>query len=178
MNKPCLYIILIFGLTLSLKGQSSYRFFIGVQPDVTREIKHNDEKVFSVNVLPLVAQFYFNEEIAIRFSSIMNLQSNTRELSNLGGQLGMPVYLFAGRKDWIMGFFASPVFGFTHNRLTVSNEITWAVEPGYSWRLDNGFSMNMGVQLGATYFTVQDENHGWRNHTGVKFSLGYTFRSH
>jgi hypothetical protein len=178
MKKLGLYIMLIFGLTLSLAGQSSYRFFIGVQPDITREIKRNDEKVFSVNVLPLVAQYYFNEDIALRFSSILNLQSDTKELSHVGGQLGMPVYLFARRTDWIMGFFASPVFGLSHNLLTVSNEITCAVEPGYSWVLENGFSMNLGLQLGATYFTAQDEHHGWRNHTGVKFSLGYTFRSH
>ena len=177
MKELILKLILIFGLTLGLEGQSIYKFFIGVQPDITREIKYNDEKAFSVNVLPLVAQYYFNNEITLRFSSIMNLQSNMWEFSNLGAQLGMPVYLFAERTNWIEGFFAAPVFGFSHNLLTVSNEITCALEPGYSWRLENGFSMNLGFQLGATYFTAQDENHGWRNHSGIKFSLGYTFCS-
>ena len=169
--------MLIFGLTLSLAGQSKHKFFIGIQPDITREIKNNEENVFSVNVVPLVAQYYFNEEIALRLSSTVNLQSDTRELSNVGGQLGMPIYIFAGRADWVRRFYASPVFGFSHNLVTESNELTCALEPGYTWIMEKGFSMNLGFQLGATYFTAQDENHGWRNHSGVKFSLGYTFRS-
>jgi len=39
------------------------------------------------------------------------------------------------------------------------------------------FSMNLGLQLGGTYFTANDPSGGWRNHTDVKFSPGYTFRS-
>ena len=177
MKTFSLNLMLLFGLTLALAGQSKNKLFIGVQPDITREIKNNDEKVFSVNVMPLVAQYYMNDEIALRFSSILNLQSDTKEFSNLGGQLGMPVYFFAKHTDWVRGFYAAPVFGFTHNLATVSNELTCALEPGYTWIMEKGFSMNLGLQLGATYFTAQDENHGWRNHTGVKFSLGYTFRS-
>ncbi len=177
MKKLSLNLMLLFGLTLALAGQSTNKLFIGLQPDITREIKNNDQKVFSVNVVPLVAQYYMNDEIAFRLTTIVNLQSDTKEISNLGGQLGMPVYIFAKRTNWVGGFYAAPVFGFSHNLATFSNEITCAMEPGYSWIMEKGFSMNLGLQLGASYFTAQDENHGWRNHTGVKFSLGYTFRS-
>lgn len=177
MKTLSLHVLLLFGLTLALAGQSKNKFFIGLQPDITREIKNNEEKVFSVNVLPLVAQYYLNNEIALRFSTILNIQSDTKGLSNVGGQLGLPVYFFAKRPDWFRGFYAAPVFGFTHNLATDSNELTCALEPGYTWITENGLSMNLGLQLGATYFTAQDENQGWRNHTGVKFSLGYTFRS-
>ncbi len=117
MRSISLNLILLFGLTLTLAGQSTNKLFIGLQPDITREIKNNDEKVFAVNVVPLVAQYYVNDEITFRITTILNLQSDTKEFSNLG------------------------------------------------------------LQLGASYFTAQDENNGWRNHTGVKFSLGYTFRS-
>ena len=77
----------------------------------------------------------------------------------------------------VSGLFAAPVFGFSHNKVSTSNEITVALEPGYTWVLEKGFTMNLGLQLGGTYFTASDESGGWRNHTGVKFSLGYTFRS-
>jgi hypothetical protein len=151
--------------------------FIGLQADITIEIKNNEEKVFAVNVLPLVAQYYATDEIAFRITPLLNLQSDTWQVSNVGGQLGMPVYFLAACTNWISGFYAAPVFGFSYNLATVSNELTCALEPGYTWIMEKGFSMNLGLQLGATYFTAQDENHGWRNHTGVKFSLGYTFRS-
>jgi len=84
MKKLSLNLMLLFGLTLFLTGQSSNKLFIGLQPDITREIKNNDQKVFSVNVVPLVAKYYMNDEIAFRLTTIVNLQSDTKEISNLG----------------------------------------------------------------------------------------------
>jgi hypothetical protein len=167
--------MLLFGLILSLAGQSEKKLFIGIQPDITREIKNNEEKVFSVNVFPLVVQYYAMEEISLRISPIVNLQSDINSFSNLGAQFAMPLYLFPNRENLLRGLFTAPLVGISRNVATASNEITCAVEPGYSWILPGGFSMNLGAQLGATYFTADDVNQGWRNHTGIKFSLGYTF---
>jgi hypothetical protein len=72
----------------------------------------------------------------------------------VGGQLGIPVYPLVGRPGAVNALYAAPVFGFTHKKLTTSNEITLALEPGYSWILNKGFSMNRGLQQGSTYFTA------------------------
>lgn len=103
MKRISLNILMQFTLILALTGQDSKKFFIGLQPDITREIKDNEEKVFSVNVMPLVVQAYLNEHTGIRLSPVM--------------------------------------------------------------------------KLGASYFSHVAEVEGWRNHAGVMFSLGYTFRS-
>ena len=177
MKNLSLSLLLLCSITMTISGQGTRKLFIGILPDITREIKDNDDNVFNINVLPVAAQFYVNEFAAIRLGSILNLQSDTRSISNVGGQLGIPVYPLGKHPGAVNGLYAAPVFGFNHNKFTTANEITLALEPGYSWVLNKGFSMNLGLQLGGTYFTSNDSSRGWRNHTGVKFSLGYTFRS-
>ena len=176
MKKLILILSIITSLGNLLQGQSARKLFIGILPDITREVIYNEEKVFSVNVLPLIAQVSLNEFTGIRLSSILNLQNNTKSISHLGGQLGIPVYLFGNHSSPVKGVYAAPVFGFSHNKISSSNEMTVALEPGYSWILSGGFTMNLGLQLGGTFFTTEGPDWGWRNHAGLKFSLGYTFR--
>ena len=95
----------------------------------------------------------------------------------MGAQLGFPVYCLAKRGPGAAGIYAAPVLGFTHNKQSGGNEFTLAIEPGYSWVTSGGFSMNLGLQLGGSYFTPTQQADGWRNHSGIKFSIGYTFRS-
>ena len=177
MKKTALYLALFLAACTTLSAQNSKKLFVGILPDITREIKDNEEKVYSVNVLPLAAQVYLNEFSGIRISTILNLESSSKKISNVGAQLGFPVYFLARRGPGAAGVFAAPVLGFTHNRQSGGNELTLAVEPGYSWLTASGFSMNLGLQLGGTYFTHTGESEGWRNHSGIKFSIGYTFRS-
>lgn len=94
MKKLVLIFSLITTLGIMLQGQSTRKLFLGIQPDLTREIKNNDEKAFSVNVLPMAAQVYLNENTGIRISSILNLRNTTRSISHVGGQLrgGGPFY--------------------------------------------------------------------------------------
>lgn len=177
MKKTASYLVFLCIASMSLSAQSSKDLFIGVQPDITREIKDNEEKIFSVNVLPLVAQVNLNEYSGIRISPVLNLDSDTGELSNLGGQLIIPVYFLAKKSPLAGGVYAAPVLGFSHNRRSTGNELTLAIEPGYSWVFTKGFSMNLGLQLGGTNFMGGNTDTGWRNHAGIKFSLGYTFKS-
>jgi len=177
MKKTALYLALLLVASMTIKAQTSKRLFIGILPDITREIKDNEEKVYSVNVLPLVAQVYLNEFSGIRISSVLNLESSSKELSNVGAQLAFPVYFLARRGPKASGIYTAPVLGFSHNRQSGGNELTLAIEPGYSWVFKRGFSMNLGLQLGGTYFSIHEPNAAWRNHAGLKFSLGYTFRS-
>jgi hypothetical protein len=176
-KRTVLYLALMLTASMSLDAQNSKRLFIGIQPDITREIKDNEEKIFSVNVLPLVAQVYLNEFSGIRISPILNLDHDSKELSNVGTQLVFPVYFLVIRSTRSSGVYASPVLGFSHNRRSGGNELTLAIEPGYSWIFANGFSMNLGLQLGGTNFLGGTADTGWRNHAGLKFSLGYTFLS-
>jgi hypothetical protein len=175
MKRIALYLTLFLAASMTLNAQTSKRLFIGILPDITREIKDNEEKVFSVNVLPLVAQLYLNEYTGIRIASILNLDSDSKELSNMGGQLAFPVYFLAKRSEMASGVYAAPVVGFSHNRRSGGRELTLALEPGYSWIFSTGFSMNLGLQLGGTNFMGGHADTGWRNHAGAKFSLGYTF---
>jgi hypothetical protein len=177
MKKTASYLVLLLAASISLSAQSPNKLFIGLMPELTREIKDNEEKIYSVNVLPLVVQAYLNEYSGIRFSSVLNLDSDSKELSNTGGQLALPVYFLAKGGSLASGVYAAPVLGFSHNRRSGGNEFTLALEPGYSWIFTKGFSMNLGLQLGGTYFTKNKPDAGWRNHAGVKFSLGYTFKS-
>jgi len=175
MKKYILILCIVTSLGNLLQGQSTRKRYIGIQPDLTMEIKNNDEKAFSINVLPLVAQVYLNEFTALRISSTLNLQNTTKSVSHVGGQLGIPVYIFGLHSTAVKGIYAAPVFGFSHNKNSSSNELTLALEPGYSWILPRGITLNLGLQLGASYFTAEDPEGGWRNHAGIKFSLGYTF---
>ena len=90
MKNLCLSLLLLCSLTMTISGQGTRKLFIGILPDITREIKDNDEKVFSINVLPVAAQFYVNEFAAIRLASILNLQSDTRSISNVGVSQEIP----------------------------------------------------------------------------------------
>lgn len=175
MKKIALYLTLLLAASMTLNAQTSKRLFIGILPDITREIKDNEDKVFSVNVLPLVAQVYLNEYNGIRISPLLNLDSDTKQLSNVGGQLAFPIYFLAKRGALASGVYAAPVVGFSHNRRSGGKELTLAIEPGYSWIFPRGFSMNLGLQLGGTNFSGGSADKGWRNHAGLKFSLGYTF---
>jgi hypothetical protein len=52
--------------------------------------------------------------------------------------------------------------------ISKGNEYTAALEPGYTWITKSGFTMNLGLLLGETYFTANDETAGWRNHYQLK----------
>lgn len=177
MKKISLNIVLLFISILALQGQDTRLFFFGLQPDITWEIKDNEENTFSINILPLVAQVYLNKASAIRITSIVNREISSKKISNVGVQLALPIYFLHKSGHRATGVYASPVLGLSKNKLSTGKEFTIAVEPGYSWILEKGFSMNLGLQLGGSYFTPTDEAEGWRNHTGLKFSLGYTFHS-
>ena len=148
MKKISLNIVLLFISILALQGQDTKLFFFGLQPDITREIKDNEENTFSINILPLVAQVYLNEAFTIRITSIVNRENSSKKISNVGAQLAVPIYFLHKHSQKAAGVYTALVLGLSHNQLSTGNEFTIAVEPGYSWVLEKGFSMNLGLQLG------------------------------
>ena len=158
-------------------GQQKGSLYLGLGPDITTE-KEYAKGEFDVNVLPFVIQYNLNNYMGIRASTMINLHvNNGTEVSHVGGQLGLPIYFLSGASSAVTGIYLAPVLGVSHNLISEGNEITAAAEAGYTWLTNSGFTMNLGLQLGGTYFTANDETAGWRNHSGIKFSLGYTFRN-
>lgn len=158
-------------------GQQKDDLYLGMGPDFTRE-KEYEKGEFDVNILPLVIQYNLSNYVGLRASLIVNLHVNEEsEVSHVGGQLALPVYFLNGASSAVTGIYLAPVLGLSHNMISQGEEITAAAEAGYTWITVSGFSMNLGLQLGGSYFTANDESAGWRNHSGIKFSLGYTFRN-
>lgn len=156
-------------------GQEKGAVFLGLTPDITVE-KDYDRGEFDINIVPIVFQYYLSPTLALKAASIVNLHVyEGSQISHLGGQISGPVYFLSQKESFASGFYLAPLFGFAHNLLSDGNEFTTAIEPGYTWISEGGFTMNLGIQLGATYFTAGDETGGWRDHFGLKFSLGYTF---
>jgi hypothetical protein len=167
-------LIFVFGLQQTT-GQQKGAIYVGLAPDITVE-KEYEKGEFDINIAPLVFQYYLTNSIALRAATTVNLHvGNGSEVSHVGGQIALPVYLFSGAESFASGFYLAPVIGLSHNQISEGNEITTTAEAGYSWITESGFTMNLGIQLGGTYFTANDESAGWRNHWGIKYSLGYTF---
>jgi len=174
---PKIALIIMISISGALQGfgQQKGSLFLGLTPDLTVEPDY-DKGEFDVNIIPLVAQYYLSPTLALKVATIVNLHVNEgSEISHLGGQFSVPVYFLSQKESFASGFYLAPVFGISHNMISEGNELTAALEPGYTWITESGFTMNLGVQLGGTYFTANDETAGWRNHFGLKFSLGYTF---
>ena len=158
-------------------GQQKGALYLGLGPDITTE-KEYEKGEFDINIVPFVLQYYLSKTVAIRASSVVNLHiGNETEISQVGGQLALPVYFLSKASTAISGIYLAPLVGMSHNYISEGNESTAAAEAGYTWILPGGFTMNLGLQLGATYFTADDQTAGWRNHSGLKYSLGYTFRN-
>ena len=169
-------LVLLLGSS-HVNAQQKGALYLGLGPDITTE-KEYEKGEFDINIVPLVFQYYLNKTVAIRASSLVNLHvGDGSEISQVGGQLALPVYFLSKASSGISGIYLAPLVGMSHNYISEGQEITPAGEAGYTWILPGGFTMNMGLQLGATYFTANDETAGWRNHSGIKFSLGYTFRN-
>ena len=173
--KISLLLVLILMGKQSGFGQEKGSLFIGLGPDITKE-KDYEKGEFDVNVLPFDIQYYLSKTIALKASAVVNLHVADRtEISQVGGQLAVPIYFLRGTEIPFSGIYLAPLFGWAHNYISQGNEITAAAEAGYTWITPGGFTLNLGLQLGGSYFTARDETAGWRNHSGLKFRLGYTF---
>lgn len=174
-TKTLWILILLSGLLTNISAQNMKRTFIGIQPMITKE-KFYDKGEFDLNIVPLVVQVSLSELVEIRAISIVNMHFGTSsEVSHVGAELGLPLYPFRKRESAMKGIYAAPVFAMVHNRVTSSKEYTFAIEPGYSWIFQKGFSMNAGLQLGGTYFDGTFDGNALKDHFGFKISLGYSF---
>ena len=172
--------ILILGLflTINSKAQSGRSRLIGIQPAVTVEPFY-EEGEFDINIFPFVYEMRMGMRTNLRLVPIVNYHFGGEEngVSDLGLSLVMPVFIkpVESLEAKTYGFYLGPVFGFGRNALNEHYTATLALEPGYMWETQKSFTINLGLQLGTSYFINDAEPNEWLFHWGPKVTFGFWF---
>jgi len=171
--KLVLLVILTFGVSQAY-GQSKRAFFFGIQPAFTKE-KFYEKNEFDINVIPIVIQTPISNRMDLRFVSLANYHFGNREkFSDIGFQLLAP-WNFTKKEsisERTKGFYLAPVVGLGKNFVNYHYTTTVALEPGFTLSTDKRFSLAVGIQLGASYFSYDDGSDKLIDHFGVKVQLG------
>jgi hypothetical protein len=176
MKEIKLCIIFILALSLRAKSQSVSPIFIGFQPNITVEPFY-EKGEFDADIAPVVLEISVSKRMNFKIAPTVNYRfgGETEGVSDVGAHLVLPVFFKAkeNEADRPFGFYLGPVFGFGRNLIGDHYTTTLAVEPGYLFETKNRFTISMGLQLGATYFSYDAEPNKWRSHWGPKFSFGF-----
>ncbi len=168
-----LVIVLIIGFS-HLNAQDKRAIFIGIQPAFTKE-KFYEKNEFDINVIPIVIQTPISNRMDLRFVSLANYHFGNREkFSDIEFQLLAP-WNFTKKEtstEKTKGFYLAPVLGFGKNLVNYHYTTTVALEPGFTLLTDKRFSLAVGIQLGASYFSYDDGSDKLIDHFGVKVQLG------
>jgi hypothetical protein len=163
----------------SLFGQTKKQLYIGLQPGVTVEPFY-EEGEFDLNLLPFIFEFPINSRINLRISPIANYHMGgvTNGISDLGIFTVLPIFIKEREDDNLIphGLYLGPVVGFGRNLINNHYTTTLAVEPGYMFETKKRFTINLGIQLGASYFSYDSEPNKWVFHWGPKVTFGFWLR--
>ncbi|PLX11957.1 MAG: hypothetical protein C0598_06940 [Marinilabiliales bacterium] len=175
MNRKLLWILAIISLTINTYGQSEKNIFIAFQPAITVEPFY-DEGEFDVNIFPFIFETPLGERINIRICPTVNYHFGGSEngVSDLGVFTVFPVFFNKteeGKKPF--GFYVGPVLGFGRNLINEHYTTTLAIEPGYMFESKKKFTISLGIQLGGSYFTYDNNPDKWVFHWGPKVSFGF-----
>jgi len=166
-------VLLSGGLCL---GQSQTPVFIGLQPNVTVEPFY-EQGEFDLDILPLVVEASVGLRTNLKFMPTVNYHfgGESNGISDLGASLVVPVFFKAKETmaDRPFGFYLGPVLGFGRNLINDHYTTTVGLEPGYMFATKKRFTISMGLQLGGTYFSYDNEDNKWLSHFGPKFSFGF-----
>lgn len=150
--------------------------FIGLQPGYTAE-QFYDEGELDINIIPITFQIPIGKLTDFRVTTLANyhLGGEQNGFADVGLQVVVPVYFKKKEngKDLPRGFYAGPMVGFSRNLINEHYTTNLAAEAGYQFPTSKSFSISMGLQLGATYFTYDDQPNVWRNHFGFKVNIGF-----
>ncbi|PRY85500.1 hypothetical protein [Mongoliibacter ruber] len=151
-------------------------FLIGVNPSVTVEPFY-ERGEFDINVLPVVFQKRLAERVDLRLTSILNLgiRSERNQISHYGLEVASPIFFKKNESIYSQGFYTAPIISLTQNRLEQHHNVGLWVEPGYQFYFEDKFSLSLGLQFGATYFTYATQDDSWGSHFGVKVIFGRWF---
>jgi len=178
-KKTKIFILLgiVFILQLNLSAQDKIKDnFIGINPSVTAEPFY-EKGEFDINIFPLVYQRVINNHFDFRITSILNLgvREDKNRLSIYGIELAVPYFLSQKGGNPSRGFLIAPILSLVrYSKEEHLNLGIWC-EPGYNILMDKDYSLSIGLQFGATYFSYDNEQNKWREHIGVKIVFGKWF---
>jgi hypothetical protein len=159
-------------------GQSNAPIFIGIQPNITVEPFY-EKGEFDLDIVPLVFEASVGLRTNIKITPIVNYHfgGTTNGISDVGVFGILPIFLSAkeAKADRPFGFYLGPVIGFGKNLLNSHYTTTIGIEPGYMFETKNRFTISIGLQLGGSYFSYDEEPEPdkWVTHWGPKFSFGF-----
>lgn len=171
-----LTVILYILIAGNIFGQSNKSFFIGIQPSITVEPFY-EKGEFDVNAFPLIFETSIGSRTNIRLSPIANYHIGglSNGFSDIGLYAVLPIY-FTNRETTgsrSSGFYIGPVLGFGRNLINEHYTTTIAVEPGYLFEAKKSFTICLGMQFGASYFSYDSEPNKWLSHWGPKVTFGF-----
>ena len=172
--------IIIIGIIIIISSKSwaqeKIPVFVGIQPSITKE-QFYDKDEFDINIIPLVLQIPLSNKFDLRLTTIGNYHfGGTEGFSDLGIQLVAPVFMFSkkeARNSKSFGVYLGPIVGFGRNLINDHYTTTVGIETGYMFRTEKHFTLSLGLQFGASYFSYDEQPNVWRNHFGFKLNLGF-----
>lgn len=175
MSKWIFCLMLSAVMSSTVFGQDKKPVFVGLQPGVTVEPFY-EKGDFDVNVVPVVVQLPLAKRLDFRFTSLANYHfGSSSEFSDIGVQLIFPVYFRKkeSTNELSHGLYLGPLIGGGRNLMNEHYTYIAGIETGYMFPTDNRFSLTLGLQLGGSYFSYDNEADLWRNHFGFKINLGF-----
>lgn len=154
------------------------RVFVGIQPSVTVEPFY-EKGEFDVNALPLIVEVPVAAHLSVRLAPTVNYHTGGQSngISDLGLFVVTPIFLQKRKlpAEPLSGFYVGPVVGFGRNQMRDHYTITAAVEPGFLFPAERAFTIALGLQVGASYFTYDSSAEKWILHWGPKVTFGFWF---
>jgi len=177
MNRIIIAIISLFTVYCgTILGQTTKQVYIGLQPGVTVEPFY-EEGEFDFNVFPLIIETPVSSRINLRICPIANyhMGGETNGFSDLGVFTVLPIFFNKKEDDNTIpyGFYLGPVVGLGRNLINKHFTTTLALEPGYMIETKKRFTINLGIQFGASHFSYDTEPNKWVFHWGPKVTFGF-----
>lgn len=168
--------IFILISALNVFSQTRNPVFVAFQPGITVEPFY-EKGEFDINVFPFIIETPISSRVNLKLSPIINyhIGGESNGVSDLALFAVFPVFInnWKEKGDIPYGFYIGPVIGFGRNILNEHYTTTLAVEPGYMFQTKSSFTISLGLQLGASFFSYDSEPNKWVSHWGPKVSFGF-----
>jgi len=168
-----LLIILVSG---SVYCQESKSVFVGFQPAITVEPFY-EEGELDIDLFPFLLEVPIGTRTNIRFLPLANYHVGgvKNGFSDIGLYTVLPIFLgeIDEASSKTSGLYIGPVLGFGRNLLNEHYTTTIAAEPGYMFKAEKSFTLVLGCQFGASYFSYDSQPNKWVFHWGPKITLGF-----
>jgi hypothetical protein len=175
-EKSIFLLVCLLSFTQGLDAQDKItKHFIGLNPSITAEPFYEDGEL-DINIFPIVYQRIITKRADFRMTSILNygIRNDGNKASIYGFEIAAPFFISQKLDKYLpsKGFFFAPVVSIVRYSKEEHTNLGIWFEPGYNFLMDNNFSLSLGVQAGATYFSYDNEQEKWRNHFGIKIVFG------